>query len=246
MKLSIIIPVYNEKKSIIDVINKIHQIDYTSSIKEVEIVVVDDCSTDGTTELLDSNKNNLNFIFITSEKNSGKGHAVRKGIKNSSGDLITIQDADLELIPEDIPTMIKTMLALKVDFINGSRYMTGIIRPLYSYRRYFFNKMFTKFASILINVRLTDLACGYKLFTRNIYNQIILKENRFGFEAELLIKVARIKKTLIAEVPVHYFPREVKDGKKIRNIDGFKILWTILKYGIFTKTSNFKNQKGSK
>ena len=118
--------------------------------------------------------------------------------------------------------------------------MTGIIRPLYSYRRYFFNKMFTKFASILINVRLTDLACGYKLFTRSLFEQIKLEENRFGFEAELLIKVARIKKTLIAEVPVHYFPREIKDGKKIRNIDGVKILWTILKYGLFTKTNRFK------
>ena len=136
--------------------------------------------------------------------------------------------------------MVSTMLDLKVDFINGSRYMTGIIRPLYSYRRYFFNKMFTKFASIMINVRLTDLACGYKLFTRSLFEQIKLEENRFGFEAELLIKVARIKKTLIAEVPVHYFPREIKDGKKIRNIDGVKILWTILKYGLFTKTNRFK------
>jgi glycosyltransferase involved in cell wall biosynthesis len=245
MKLSIIIPVFNEKKSILEVIKKIHEIDYTSSINEVELIVVDDCSTDGTSELLDSIQDSYNFIFIPSEINRGKGYAVRKGISQSTGDLITIQDADLELIPDDIPRMIKTMLNLKIDFINGSRYMTGIIRPLYSYRRYFVNKIFTKFASILINVRLTDLACGYKLFTRNVYNQIILKENRFGFEAELLIKVARIKKTLIAEVPVHYFPREVKEGKKIRNLDGVKILWTIVKYGIFTKTSSF-NQKGLK
>jgi glycosyltransferase involved in cell wall biosynthesis len=241
VKLSIIIPVFNEKKSILDVIKRVNEIKFPSSISGVELIVVDDCSADGTCELLEEHKDSLNFTFIPSEKNNGKGFAVRKGIDGSTGDLITIQDADFELIPDDIPSMINTMLDLKVEFINGSRYMTGIIRPLYSYRRYFFNKMFTKFASVLINVRLTDLACGYKLFTRNIYNQIILKENRFGFEAELLIKVARIKKTLIAEVPVHYFPREVKEGKKIRNIDGFKILWTILKYGIFTKTANFKS-----
>ena len=240
MKLSIIIPVLNEKKSIIDVIKKVHQIKYNHELTDIELVVVDDCSTDGTSELLEKNKKELNYIFISLNQNKGKGFAVREGIKHSSGELITIQDADLELIPEDIPTMVSTMLDLKVDFINGSRYMTGIIRPLYSYRRYFFNKMFTKFASILINVRLTDLACGYKLFTRSLFEQIKLEENRFGFEAELLIKVARIKKTLIAEVPVHYFPREIKDGKKIRNIDGVKILWTILKYGLFTKTNRFK------
>jgi len=240
MKLSIIIPVFNEKKSIIDVIKKVHQIKYNHELTDIELVVVDDCSTDGTSELLEKNKKELNYIFISLNQNKGKGFAVREGIKHSSGELITIQDADLELIPEDIPTMVSTMLDLKVDFINGSRYMTGIIRPLYSYRRYFFNKMFTKFASILINVRLTDLACGYKLFTRSLFEQIKLEENRFGFEAELLIKVARIKKTLIAEVPVHYFPREIKDGKKIRNIDGVKILWTILKYGLFTKTNRFK------
>ena len=240
MKLSIIIPVFNEKKSIIDVIKKVHQIKYNHELTDIELVLVDDCSTDGTSELLEKNKKELNYIFISLNQNKGKGFAVREGIKHSSGELITIQDADLELIPEDIPTMVSTMLDLKVDFINGSRYMTGIIRPLYSYRRYFFNKMFTKFASILINVRLTDLACGYKLFTRSLFEQIKLEENRFGFEAELLIKVARIKKTLIAEVPVHYFPREIKDGKKIRNIDGVKILWTILKYGLFTKTNRFK------
>jgi glycosyltransferase involved in cell wall biosynthesis len=240
MKLSIIIPVFNEKKSIIDVIKKVHQIKYNHELTDIELVVVDDCSTDGTSELLEKNKKELNYIFISQNQKKGKGFAVREGIKHSSGELITIQDADLELIPEDIPTMVSTMLDLKVDFINGSRYMTGIIRPLYSYRRYFFNKMFTKFASILINVRLTDLACGYKLFTRSLFEQIKLEENRFGFEAELLIKVARIKKTLIAEVPVHYFPREIKDGKKIRNIDGVKILWTILKYGLFTKTNRFK------
>lgn len=240
MKLSIIIPVYNEKISILKVINKLSSIDFPEKITGVEIVVVDDFSNDGTTLLLQENLDKYIFDLITLSQNCGKGYAVRKGIEKSTGDLIIIQDADFELIPDDLPFMIKTMFDLNVEFINGSRYMTGIIRPLYSYRRYFFNKMFTKFASILINVRLTDLACGYKLFSRNIYNQVILKENRFGFEAELLIKVARLKKTLIAEVPVHYFPREIQQGKKIKNIDGFKIMWTILKYGIFTKKSRFK------
>jgi hypothetical protein len=110
--------------------------------------------------------------------------------------------------------------------------MPGKIRPLYSYKRYYFNKLFTRLTSILIDVRLTDVACGYKLFTKSIYDQIDMKENRFGFEAELIIKVIRLKKILIAEVPVHYFPRNIGDGKKIRNIDGVKIFWTIIKYGL--------------
>lgn len=234
MKLSIIIPVYNEEQLVLQVIDKLFTIDFTNKVSDFEIVVVDDCSTDNTNQAIQ------NFIvgkekikLIRHEKNQGKGAAVRTGIEKSNGDIIVIQDADHELIPEDIPLMISTMVDLKVEFVNGSRYMPGKIRPLYSYRRYYFNKLFTRIASVLINVRLTDLACGYKVFTRNIYNQLKLKEDRFGFEAELLIKVARLKKTLIAEVPVHYFPRNEGDGKKLKNSDGFKIFWVIMKYGFF-------------
>jgi glycosyltransferase involved in cell wall biosynthesis len=232
LKLSIIIPVYNEEKLILDVLSSLEEVKLPAFVSDVEIIVIDDCSTDGTFETVKKNKKDT-VILHRQAKNGGKGAAVKAGISLSSGDVILIQDADLELIPKDIPLMLNTMHELGVEFVNGSRYMPGIIRPLYSYRRYFFNKVFTKLASILINVRLTDLACGYKLFTRNIYNQISLKEERFGFEAELLIKVAKLKKTLIAEVPVHYFPRNVGAGKKIRNIDGIKIFWTILKYGLF-------------
>ncbi|MFM7105543.1 MAG: glycosyltransferase family 2 protein, partial [Flavobacteriales bacterium] len=120
----------------------------------------------------------------------------------------------------------------KVEFINGSRYLPGVYRPLASYRRYLANKFFTWLTSVIINVRLTDMACGYKLFTRSLYNQILLRENRFGFEAELIIKAMRIKRNNIAEVPVRYFPRNEGEGKKLRNTDGFKIMWTIIKYGL--------------
>lgn len=234
MKLSIIIPVYNEEKLVPQVIDKLFSIDYSKRIESFEIVVVDDCSTDNTNSVIsDFIRGKSNITLVKHDKNKGKGAAVKTGIEKSSGDIIIVQDADLELVPEDIPLMISTMIDLKVEFVNGSRYMPGIIRPLYSYRRYYFNKLFTRLASTLINVRLTDLACGYKLFTRNIYNQLKLRENRFGFEAEILIKVARLKKTLIAEVPVHYFPRNEGDGKKLRNIDGIKIFWVILKYGFF-------------
>lgn len=236
MKLSIIIPVYNEEKLVPQVIEKLLSVNYTSHITSVEIVIVDDCSTDKTNQVIsDFIRGKENISLIKHELNKGKGAAVRTGIEKSTGDVIVIQDADLELIPEDIPLMISTLTDLKIEFVNGSRYMPGKIRPLYSYTRYYFNKLFTRIASVLINVRLTDLACGYKLFTRNIYNQLKLREDRFGFEAELLIKVARLKKTLIAEVPVHYFPRNEGDGKKLRNTDGFKIFWVIMKYGFFRR-----------
>lgn len=236
MKLSIIIPVYNEEKLVPQVIEKLLSVNYTSHITSVEIVIVDDCSTDKTNQVIsDFIRGKENISLIKHELNKGKGAAVRTGIEKSTGDVIVIQDADLELIPQDIPLMISTLTDLKIEFVNGSRYMPGKIRPLYSYTRYYFNKLFTRIASVLINVRLTDLACGYKLFTRNIYNQLKLREDRFGFEAELLIKVARLKKTLIAEVPVHYFPRNEGDGKKLRNTDGFKIFWVIMKYGFFRR-----------
>lgn len=234
MKLSIIIPVYNEEQLVLQVIDKLFTIQFPDKVTDFEITVVDDCSTDNTNNAIQSFINGRSKIkLVQHDKNRGKGAAVRTGIEKSDGEIIVIQDADHELIPEDIPLMISTMIDLNVEFVNGSRYMPGKIRPLYSYTRYYFNKLFTRIASILINVRLTDLACGYKVFTRNIYNQLKLKEDRFGFEAELLIKVARLKKTLIAEVPVHYFPRNEGDGKKLKNSDGFKIFWVIMKYGFF-------------
>ena len=233
MKLSIIIPVFNEQQLVGQVLERIASVRWPTQITGVEIVVVDDHSTDDTYNQLQRRQQDTTFKLIRHEKNMGKGAAVRTGVKNSTGEIIIIQDADLELIPDDIPQMIDTMHSLQVEFVNGSRYLPGIIRPLHSYKRYYFNKVFTKLASILINVRFTDLACGYKLFTRKVYDQIVLHENRFGFEAELLIKVARLKRTQVTEIPVHYFPRNIGEGKKIRNVDGLRIFWVILKYGLF-------------
>ncbi len=234
MNLSIIIPVYNEEKLVLQVIDRLLSLSYPAHVSSYEIVVVDDCSSDHTYSVIENHTaGNPKIKLYKHSINKGKGAAVRTGIESSTGDVLLIQDADLELTPSDIPLMLDTMHELRVEFINGSRYMPGKIRPLYSYKRYYFNKLFTHLTSILIDVRLTDMACGYKLFTRKIYDQISLKENRFGFEAELIIKAIRLKKTLIAEVPVHYFPRNIGDGKKIRNIDGLKIFWTIVKYGLF-------------
>jgi len=233
MKLSIIIPLYNEEKLVLTVLDRLLSITYPSSVKEFEIVIVDDCSRDASYDNVSKYIQQKPFIHLhRHEVNQGKGAAVRTGISKSTGDVILIQDADLELHPQDIPKLIEAMDVLQVEFVNGSRYLPGVIRPISSYRRYIFNKLFTYITSLLINVRLTDMACGYKLFTRSLYEKIKLNENRFGFEAELLIKALRLKRNNVTEVPVNYFPRNEGEGKKLKSSDGFKIFWTIFKYGV--------------
>lgn len=234
MELDIIIPVYNEQENIISVLRKIEEIDLSKYITKKMVVIVDDCSQDNSCALIEEYiHGKQNFILLKHEINKGKGAAVRYGIEKSTGDLIFIQDADLELCPDDLIPMLEAMFKLKVQFVNGSRYLPGIVRPLASYKRYLANRFFTFLTSLLLNVKLTDMACGYKLFHRQLYNKISLRENRFGFEAELIIKALKIKKNNITEVPVQYFPRNAGEGKKLKTTDGFKILWSIFKYGVF-------------
>ncbi len=233
MKLSIIIPVYNEEKDVTILLEKLTEVKYPSFLESVEYIIVDDNSSDGSIGIIESYiAGRSEFKLYKHSENRGKGAAVKTGIIYATGDVFLIQDADLELSPSDIPGMIYAMQELNVEFVNGSRYLPGVARPLASYKRYWGNKMFTFLTSVLINVRLTDMACGYKLFRRNLYDKIELKENRFGFEAELIIKALRIKKNNVAEVPVKYFPRNAGEGKKLNRLDVFKILWTIFKYGV--------------
>lgn len=232
--LSIIVPLYNEAGLVTEVIKQLNHVQFPESVSQVEIVVVDDCSTDNSFESVNEMaKKQSNLVVFKHDKNQGKGAAVRTGIEHAKGNVFLVQDSDLELIPSDIPRMIDCMHELNIEFVNGSRYMAGVNRPLSSYKRYMANRLFTSLTAIIINVRITDMACGYKLIHRNLYDKIKLNENRFGFEAELIIKAMRIKKNNIAEVPVRYFPRNEGEGKKLRNSDAFKILWTIIKYGLF-------------
>ncbi|MFA5329701.1 MAG: glycosyltransferase family 2 protein [Prolixibacteraceae bacterium] len=233
MKLSIIIPLYNEQDNILEVLKQLIAIHYPDYLTGVEFVVVDDSSTDDSCRIVSEYINGKSeFLLLKHEINKGKGAAVKTGIANAAGDVFLVQDSDLELSPSDIPAMLDAMKMLGVEFINGSRYLPGIARPLASYKRYWGNRIFTNLTSIVINVKLTDMACGYKLVHKNLYQQINLKENRFGFEAELIIKALRIKRNNVAEVPVKYFPRNAGEGKKLNNKDAFKILWTIFKYGV--------------
>lgn len=233
MKLSVIIPVYNEEKDITVLLKKLSEVEYPPFVDSTEYVIVDDHSYDQSVSVIEYFiAGKTGFELFKHENNRGKGAAVKTGISHAKGDIFLIQDGDLELSPSDIPVMINAMRELNVEFINGSRYLPGVIRPLASYKRYWGNKLFTNLTSVLINVHLTDMACGYKLIHRNLYEKINLKENRFGFEAELIIKALRIKKNNVAEVPVKYFPRNAGEGKKLNQSDAFKILWTIFKYGV--------------
>ena len=233
MKLSIIIPLYNEENLVIEVLNRMTEVVFPAFVTSHEIIIVDDCSTDRSLENVKKfAAKKLNMKIISQPINRGKGAAVRTGVASAAGDVFVIQDADMELSPMDIPSMLHAMHELKVQFINGSRYLPGIARPLASYKRFLANRFFTFITSIVIDVKLTDMACAYKLVHKDLFNQLQLKEDRFGFEAELIIKALRIKRNNIAEVPVRYFPRNEGEGKKLRNMDAFRILGTILKYGL--------------
>lgn len=233
MNLSIIVPFYNEESTVLVTLDRLSKVEWPDFVTSLEIVCVNDASSDNSFEKVKEFTQPLDqFKLFSLERNKGKGAAVRKGIEEAKGDVFLIQDADLELLPSDIPSMLHAMIDLQIEFINGSRYLPGITRPISSYRRYLANKFFTYLTSVLINVRLTDMACGYKLITRNLYEQINLKENRFGFEAEIILKALRFKKNNVAEVPVNYFPRNSGEGKKIKNIDALRVFKTIFLYGV--------------
>lgn len=234
MTLSIIIPLYNEEANILILLNELVHLKFPPHLLEsVEYIIVDDHSTDNSYQVAKQFiADKPNFKIFHHGKNMGKGAAVKTGIKYAAGELFLVQDADLELSATDIPAMVEALKTLNVEFINGSRYLPGVPRPLASYKRYLGNKIFTNLTSILINVKLTDVACGYKLIHRGLYEKIHLKEDRFGFEAELVIKALRIKRNNVAEVPVKYFPRNAGEGKKLNNMDALRILRTIFKYGV--------------
>jgi len=234
MNLSVIIPLYNEEKLIIELLQELEKIQYPSFVQMVEVIIVDDASTDSSFKNVEEwVKGKLQIRLEKHDKNKGKGAAVKTGVAMAKGGYILIQDADMELSPKDIPVMIEAAKNLNIPFVNGSRYLPGVIRTQAAFKRYFANKIFTLITSLLINVHLTDMACGYKLISKELFDKLNLNENRFGFEAELIIKCARLRKNWIAEVPVNYTPRNLGEGKKLRNFDGFRIMRTILKYGLF-------------
>ena len=230
MKVSLIIPCFNEEKTISLVINKILST-YTG---EKEIIVIDDCSNDKTREILDSDLKNKVDKIIFNEKNYGKGFSIRKGINIAEGDIILIQDADLEYDPSDYNKLLKPIEKGVADVVYGSRFIGSEEKRVLYFWHMLGNKLLTLMSNMLTNLNLTDMEVCYKAFESNIIKNIRLKENRFGFEPEITAKIAK-KKIRIYEVGVKYYGRTYQEGKKITWRDGFSAIRCIIKYNLFSK-----------
>ncbi len=230
MKLSIIIPCYNEEKTIKEIIDKVNE----QKNIEKEIIVVDDFSTDNTKTILENElKNNINKIIINT-KNYGKGYSIRKGIEEATGDFILIQDADLEYDPSDYVKLLNPIKNGIADVVYGSRFIGSSERRVLYFWHTVGNKLLTLLSNMFSNLNLTDMEVGYKVFKSNILKNIDLKENRFGFEPEITAKIAK-KNIKIYEVGVSYFGRKYSEGKKITWKDGFSALRCIIYYNVFGK-----------
>jgi len=226
-RLSVVIPCYNER----DTIGRIVEAVLAAPLPELEVIVVDDCSTDGTRELLRDEVAPRVARVITHERNRGKGAALRTGFAAATGDLVIVQDADLEYDPQDYPRLVAPILAGKADVVFGSRFSGGAsVRVLY-YWHYLGNRFLTTLSNMLTNINLTDMEVCYKVFRREILERITLEEDRFGFEPEITAKVARLG-CRIYEVGISYSGRTYREGKKIGWRDGVRAIWCILKYNL--------------
>jgi glycosyltransferase involved in cell wall biosynthesis len=235
VRLSIVIPVYNEKDSLETILDTVNQVKLIADL-EKEFILIDDCSTDGSFEIAQkyqSTHPEMLIKVLRLEKNSGKGAALRAGFRASSGDFIIIQDADLEYDPNEYNEILKTLVEGRADVVYGSRFTGTKPRRSVGFLHYWANKFLTYLSNIANNLYLTDMETCYKAFSRKVLEQINLTENRFGIEPEITAKIARIKRIRIYEVPISYHGRDIESGKKIRWTDGFKAIFYIIKYGFF-------------
>lgn len=230
MKLSIIMPCYNEINTIDAIVGAVENMPY----HDKEIIIVDDCSTDGTREYLRNRiESGVNKV-IYHDYNQGKGAALRSGIKAATGEIIIIQDADLEYDPREIPIVIQPILDGRADVVFGSRFMGGQPHRVVYFWHMVGNKILTTISNMFTNINLTDIETCYKAFRREILQSIEIEENRFGIEPEITVKVAK-KRVRIYEVGISYFGRTYAEGKKISWKDGFRAIYCILKYSLFSK-----------
>jgi glycosyltransferase involved in cell wall biosynthesis len=229
MKLSIIIPCYNEEKTLKIIVDRVIKFKEL----EKEIIIVDDCSTDKSKiviqELSDTYPE-LRGIFLT--KNSGKGSALKKGFEEVSGDIVLIQDADLEYDPKDYSALIKPFKNTDADVVYGSRFMGGEYVRLHFFWHYVANKLLTFVTNVVTNLNMSDMETGYKLFKKSAIQSIDVKEKSFGIEPEITVKLAK-KKFIFYEVPISYQGRSYEEGKKITLKDAFLALYCIFKYKFF-------------
>jgi len=227
LKLSVVIPVYNEKKTLSELICRVEAVKL-----EKEIIIVDDASTDGTRDLLKKYEEQERFKVIYQSKNAGKGSALRAGFDKAEGEIIIVQDADLEYDPKEYPLLIEPILDGRADVVYGSRFLGGTHRVFFFWH-YVGNKVLTTLSNMCTNLCLTDMETGYKVFRRTVLDSFILKCNRFGFEPEFTSKVAR-HAFRIYEVPISYSGRGYEEGKKINWKDGVAALWFIFRFRFFS------------
>lgn len=226
MKLSIIIPVFNEKDTVLEILDRVAEAPMPKDITAKEVIAVDDGSTDGTRELLGHARNN-NLVVLSHAKNLGKGAAVRTALEHASGDIVLIQDADLEYDPRDYPALLRPIIENRVKVVYGSRFLGA--RMAMFFWHMLANKMLTFMTNILYDAILSDMETGYKVFRADVIKNIPLHSKRFDFEPEITAKVLK-RGNRIYEVPIAYFGREYREGKKVGMRDGFIAIWTLLKY----------------
>lgn len=228
--LSVVIPCYNELNTIEGIISAVR----AAPVESIEIIVVDDASTDGTIDVLKSKIEPLVARVIYHERNQGKGAALRTGFAVATGDMVVVQDADLEYDPQEYPLLIAPIVAGKADVVFGSRFQGYHAHRVVYFWHYVGNQMLTLLSNMLTNINLTDMETCYKVFRREIIQSIKIEEDRFGFEPEVTAKIAKMG-CRIYEVGISYYGRTYAEGKKIGWRDGVRAVWCILKYNLFRR-----------